>query len=244
MVANFSPVLGRHDKIALQFSGGKDSLACLYLMRGWLNRITVYWLNTGDPFPETLDLMKRIREMCPHFVEVTSDVQAVQDQFGIPSDLVPATRTMLGKIASGDGRLPIQDRFSCCFMTVTKPMHERMMADGITLIIRGQRDDDAFKAPVNSGHIENGIEYLFPISDWTGNDVMAYLTREGAPIPRFYEVMRSMPNCKCCSAWWDESRASYLKRYHYGAYIEYQAKLDTIRSAVEPLVRSYNEEIA
>ena len=52
--------LDRHDKIALQFSGGKDSLAVLYLCKEWWNKITVVWLNTGSAFPETIAQMEGI----------------------------------------------------------------------------------------------------------------------------------------------------------------------------------------
>ena len=35
-------------RVALAFSGGKDSQACLELLRPHLDRVTVYWLNTGS----------------------------------------------------------------------------------------------------------------------------------------------------------------------------------------------------
>lgn len=237
----------RHERIALQFSGGKDSLACLYLLRPCLDRITVYWLNSGNPFPETEALMANVRKMCPHFEEVRSDVQGVHEQYGIPSDIVPATSTMFGRIVAGDNRPVIQDRYSCCFLTRMKPMHERMIEDGITLVIRGQRNDDKLRAPIKSGYVEDmgeyGMEYLFPIEDWTEHQVLTYLREQDAPVPRFYEIMDSMPDCMGCSAYWDENRAAYLKRYHHEAYKAYQAKLDVIKQAVAPHIASFNEEI-
>jgi 3'-phosphoadenosine 5'-phosphosulfate sulfotransferase (PAPS reductase)/FAD synthetase len=48
-------------KAVLQFSGGKDSLACLLLLRPWWDRLTVMWVNTGAAFPETLELMEAVR---------------------------------------------------------------------------------------------------------------------------------------------------------------------------------------
>lgn len=237
------PIITRHERIALQFSGGKDSLACLYLLRPYWDRITVYWLNTGDAFPETLSVMKKIREMVPHFVEIESDVRKVHEIYGIPSDIVPESSTPLGRMAAG-GAPAIQGRYSCCFVTIMKPLHERMMADGITLIVRGQRADDQVKAPIVSGYVEEGIEYLFPIEDWSSGQVIKFLREQDAPIPRFYQMLDEAPDCMTCSGWWEKGAAKYLKRYHHEQYIEVQRRLDIINDAVGVHIKSFNNEVA
>ena len=56
-------IIERHERIALQVSGGRDSIACLYLMRPYWDRVTVYWLDTGAAYPETVSLMQRICDM-------------------------------------------------------------------------------------------------------------------------------------------------------------------------------------
>ena len=53
-------VLDKHKKIALQCSGGKDSLALLHLMWPFWDKLTVYWLDTGDSFPETEERMASV----------------------------------------------------------------------------------------------------------------------------------------------------------------------------------------
>ena len=67
--------LGGHERIALQVSGGRDSLACFYLLKdaGLLDKVTVYWVNTGDAFPETIEIMDLVRDMTPHFVEISGN---------------------------------------------------------------------------------------------------------------------------------------------------------------------------
>ena len=237
-----SDAIARHERIALQFSGGKDSLACLYLMRPWLDQITVYWLNTGRPYPETLRTLEAVKPFIPHFVEITSDVDAVHEQYGIPSDIVPASSTPLGRLV-GHNAPAIQDRYSCCFQTVMRPLHERMLADGVTLIIRGQRNDDPLKPALRSGMVDGGIEYLFPIEDWTARQVLAFLREQNAPVPRFYEVLDEAPDCLTCSAWWEKGAAKYLKRYHGDAYREVQARLELIRGAVGPHIQDFNDEV-
>ena len=236
-------VLDRHKRIALQLSGGKDSLACLYLLRPYLDRITVYWLNPGRTFPETVKTIETVREFIPHFVEIKGDVDAVHRQFGIPSDIVPSTATMFGAMMRGQEYI-IQDRYSCCFVTKMAPLHNRMIEDGITLIIRGQRKDDESKSPLQSGSTDNGIEYLFPIETWTAKQVMDFLNAKLATIPRFYEMLDEAPDCMTCSAWWEKGAAKYLKRYHYPAYLDLQGRLDAINRAVSEHIIHFNKEVS
>lgn len=236
-------IINRHERIALQLSGGKDSLACLYLLREHLGRITVYWLNTGRAFPETVQVIEAVRDFVPNLVEVAGNVDAVHQQFGIPSDIVPASATPIGNAVGHSAQL-IQDRYSCCFRTMMQPMHERMLADGITLIIRGQRNDDQLKPAVRSGTEEAGIEYLFPIEGWNQQQVMQYLREQGAPIPRFYEVLDEALDCMNCTAWWEKGAAKYMKRYHYPEYQEVQRRLDVINVAVSDHIAHFNKEVS
>lgn len=235
--------LQKHDRIALQLSGGKDSLACLYLMRPFLDRITVYWLNTGRAFPETVQTIDAAREFIPNFVEIKSDVDQVHRQMGIPSDIVPTSGTHAGHIFGHTAAL-IQDRYSCCFQTIMRPMHNRMIEDGITLIIRGQRNDDELKSPLRSGMTDNGIEFLFPIENWTAKQVIDFLNTKMAPIPRFYEMLEEAPDCMTCSAWWEKGAAKYLKRYHNPAYLDLQGRLDAINRAVSEHIVNFNKEVS
>ena len=236
-------ILDRHHKIALQFSGGRDSIACLYLLRPYLDRITVYWVNTGAAFPETLAIVDQVRALCPQFVEIAGDQPGVIAQFGLPSDIVPAAHTPIGVIGTGADLPLIQDRYSCCLRTIMLPLHERMRADGVTLIIRGQKAADRHKAPIASGHTEEGVEYLFPIEGWSTRQVMDYLTAEGAPIPRFYEMLDGAADCMTCSAWWENGAAKYLRRHHPAAYADVQHRLDIINQAVSAHIAHFNNEV-
>lgn len=234
----------RHDRIGLQLSGGKDSLTCLYLLRPFWDRITVYWLNTGAAFPETVDVMDIVRAEVPRFIEIDGKQPQIIQQFGIPSDIVPVSHTHDGLAVSGKQGPLIQDRYSCCIRVIMWPMAQRMIEDGITLVIRGQRADDVLKAPIRSGHIENGIEYLFPIEDWTADDVLGYLRAERLPLPRFYSMLKSAPDCMTCSGWWEEGAAKYLKAHHPDAHREVQARLDIINEAVSNHIIAFNKEIS
>lgn len=236
-------ILARHERIALQVSGGRDSIACLTLLKPHWDRLTIYWLDTGAAYPETVALMEKIAAQVPRFVRIEGRQPQVIEQFGLPTDILPANATPMGISGSGQG-VPMQDRYSCCLRSIMLPLHERMVADGITLIIRGQKNADRLKSPVRSGDVIDGIEYLFPIQDWDAHQVMRFLRDEDAPIPRFYEMLNGAPDCMTCSAWWEEGAAKYLKRYHHAQYLENQARLDIINKAVGEHIAAFNQEVA
>lgn len=235
-------IFDRHDKIAFEFSGGKDSLAALHLLHPYWDRFTVYWLNAGDAFPETLEIVEHVRA-CERikFVEVKSDVHAVIAEHGLPSDIVPCSSTPTGRLIDGDHNTLIQQRYDCCARTVMLPLHNRVIADGNTCIIRGQKKAD-HGVPVQGG-VHEGIELFNPLIDWKDEDVFAYLRDNGLPINPVYESMKTTPECMTCSAWWDDGRAAYMKSRHPDAYAKYQNRLHQIRVVVEPMIQAFNIEV-
>ncbi|WP_289242019.1 phosphoadenosine phosphosulfate reductase family protein [Delftia sp.] len=78
-------------RAALHFSGGKDSLACLYLLRPLVEQgLPVYWLSTGDTIPETRAVVDQVRAWIPDLRTVQTDVLAWKAAHGIPSDVTTA----------------------------------------------------------------------------------------------------------------------------------------------------------
>ena len=124
------------------------------------------------------------------------------------------------------------------------PLHARMVQDGISLIVRGQKNADRLKSTVRSGETHDGIEYLFPIEDWDNRKVMSFLQSVDAQIPRFYEMLNSAPDCMTCSAYWEEGAMAYLKRYHHSQYLENQKRLSIINTAVGEHIAAFNKEVA
>jgi 3'-phosphoadenosine 5'-phosphosulfate sulfotransferase (PAPS reductase)/FAD synthetase len=234
LVETMEALLARHERVALQFSGGKDSMAALFLLRPWLERITVYWLNTGDSFPETLSTIEATREQVdiPHFVEINSDARAWREQNGDPSDIVPTFSTPLARLM-GFGELKVSDRFDCCWSNVMRPMYERMKADGVTLIIRGTKAVDMPNLPVRSGQTVEGVEFFLPLEAWTHDDVLAYLAKVGAPLHSCYEDGFHGVDCMHCTAWWNEGHFRFLKKNHPQTFKVVFDRVASIAGAVD-----------
>lgn len=226
-------VIKKHSKIALQFSGGRDSFAVLHLMRPYWDRLTVYHLNSGNQYPEVTAAVQRVAEMVPNFKEIEGSVKHVHDIVGWPSDLVPVENTKFAHQYAGKRKDVLIDRYTCCFLAIMRPMHEAMVQDGITLIIRGQRNDDADIGPMRSGSKANGFEFLFPIEDWSAKQVMRYLKELNVELPPFYdEGLTSTPDCLHCTAWLEHGAIPYLRKHYPLEYNIVSTRLHRIREAV------------
>jgi phosphoadenosine phosphosulfate reductase len=225
-------VFQRHRNVALSFSGGKDSLALLHLMRPYWDHLTVYWLNPGNPFPETVELMDRVRAMVPNFKEVAGRQPEVIAADGWPSDVVPQGYTTDGNTVFGATPFKVQSRLSCCFRALMWPAFEAMRADGVDCILRGKREDEADKTRIQSGYVADGIELVFPLMHWSAQDVVNYLHAVGVALPKFYEHAGHSLDCMDCTAWWGEGLSRYLKHEHPVHFAEYSRRVGLIKSAV------------
>jgi phosphoadenosine phosphosulfate reductase len=229
----------RHERIALQFSGGKDSIACLLLMERYLDRVTVYHLDPGESYPELMPTIEWAKRTAPRFKMVASS----RPYGTIPSDVVPTSSTSFGIIAGSEIGPVLIDRFTCCAHTIMMPLHRAMKDDGVTLVIRGQKASDRYKAPFGSGSVDDGIEYLFPLETWSDREVLAFVREHKGPLPSFYDELPSGPDCMTCSAWWDERRLSYLKRHHPGEHSIVRSRLEFIRDRIGRHTASLDAEL-
>jgi phosphoadenosine phosphosulfate reductase len=234
--------LDQHTKIALAFSGGKDSLALVYLLRPHLDRITIYHLDTGDLLPEIHDIVEHVRGFAPNFVDVRSAVAGWIETNGLPTDLLPFAAHDIGRFA-GQEQIRTVPRYACCYANLMLPLWERIAADSITLLIRGTKAVDLKRLPAVSGTVHDGVEIWHPIEDWTHERVLAYLRSVNAPHNRIYDHMTNAPECARCSAWWGEGRAAYLAEYHPELLADYARRLRAVTGEILGSVNDLNREL-
>lgn len=226
----------RHEKVALMFSGGKDSIACLHLIADYLDRTLVVWVNTGASFPEIEDFMQDVRESVPYFLEIKTNQPASIKSKGYPVDVVPVNYTDLGQLVTGIKDFKLRSYFECCSENFWIPCDAEIRKLGITGVIRGQRNSEKHRAPIQSGHVQDGIEYNFPIESWTDEEVLAYLRSKGVTIDERLAMSHSSLDCWNCTAYMAESadRFKYIKKHYpvkYQSIVEIVKKIDNVITA-------------
>lgn len=231
-------VFNRHSRIAFQFSGGKDSLALLLKMQDYWDRMTVYHLDSGDQHPETTALIKRVSDQMVPVEIIQGNVSAVKQAFGLPADVVPWDHTRIAMDANV-GKYPLmQDRVSCCYRSIMWPLHQQMINDGVTLIVRGQKNRDAMRGDLQSGDCVEGFEFLFPFSDMSDDDCFNILIEHGVEVPSYYsQGLTHSGDCLGCTAWTtEERRGKYLREFFPQKYETYRRQIREIASAVVQVI--------
>lgn len=218
---------------ALQFSGGKDSLAILHLYRDQLDTILVAWVNTGAAYPATIAQMNAIAQTVPHFLEIQSDQPAQIEEYGFPSDVVPLHSTSIGRAwVKSETTYRIQDSFNCCAANRWLPMRTVMKERGITKVIHGQRRAEKYTVPITNGIVIDGVEYILPIEDWTDAQVFAYLKENNVSLPDYYAKGEGKSHdCWSCTGYLDEDQ-SRIRNLPREQYAEVMRRLDTIDEAI------------
>ena len=225
-------------KLGLAFSGGKDSLACLLMHKEQLENITVFWVNTGKNYPETLKIVDFAKSIAPNFIEVIVDRVGQNDYNGIPADVVPINWTVAGQIIAGEKPIKIQSYLQCCFENISQPLHNAAKAHGITHLIRGQRNDEEYKGTSRNGDVVDGITYLHPIENWTAFEVLQYISQH-MELPSHYNLKHSSLDCFDCTAYQKVTKdvSLYRKSNHpelHKLFLARKEKLDSaIREALE-----------
>lgn len=206
--------LDRHEKIALMFSGGRDSIACLELYRAYLDKITVVWVNTGANFPEIEEYMDQLN--VPNFVEVRTNQPLSIELNGHPVDVLPVNYSSIGQAVTSHKNIKLRTYFDCCAENQWIPAHLKIEELGITCVIRGQRQAESHKNPIKSGEVLDGVEYVFPILNWSDQDVLEYLKSKNIEITERLSMSHSSLDCWNCTAYVADSkeRFKYIKKHY------------------------------
>lgn len=215
---------------AIAFSGGKDSMACLHLMRGELN--CAIFVDAGYSFPETLAMVDYAETIIPvHRVKV--DRKAYTREWGIASDIVPIDWTHAGHHMTTPKNVMVQSYLQCCFDNIAMPLVNKAKEIGVTHLVYGQRNEEGHKATSRDGDLVAGMVRLHPIEDWSSQDVLSYLFTKMA-IPTHYAIEHSSLDCYDCAAYRSESRdkIAYMKQRHPEKFSAYEANRNAINDAI------------
>ena len=185
------------------------------LIKNQLPDITVLWADTGDSFPETHAQIEQVKALCPNFIIVKGDQPGVIDRGGYPVDVMPMRNHQGIARMTQQVRPKLQGFLECCMSSFLMPMHAKAIELGATMIIRGQKLADAQKSPVRSGDVIDGIEYWFPIEDWTDDQVMEFV-KDSPLLPAHYSEANTGLDCMHCTAYLADNqwKLNYLKKHY------------------------------
>lgn len=220
-------------KIGLAFSGGKDSLACVYLNLHRIKDITVLFVNTGKLLPETLNVVEHVKRLCPNFIEINVDKDLQNSKCGYPSDLVPVNWTEQGQLINGKKHIKIQSYIDCCFNNITFPLYKKAKELEITDLILGQRNEESYKSTSKDGDIVYGMKRLHPIENWSSNDVIEFL-KSKINIPEHFNFEHSSIDCYDCTGFLNKTKdiKFFLKKKYPEKFNEFKHKVIQIKQAI------------
>lgn len=212
---------------ALAFSGGKDSMACLHLLRDSLD--CAIYVDTGFSYPETLELVSYANSIVPVHI-----VKSERNGEGLPSDIVPIDWTTLGQQIAGKKSVKVQSYLGCCYESISAPIIKKAQELGVTELVYGQRNDENRKAPSRDGDVVFGMIRRHPIENWTADEVVAYLATK-MEIPAHYAIKHSSLDCYDCTAYRKDStdRIEWMRAEHPDLYQRYASRATLLDSALK-----------
>jgi len=162
-------------KAALQFSGGKDSLALVFHLQALLPYIDVLMLDTGDMTEAAYENAQLVKQIAPHFKVIETDSKAHRKESGDPTSA---------------------NWLNCCLANIWAPMAEYLYANGYKQVFRGTKRCDPYLHGVTPGDVVQGVIYTLPLWEWSDEDVRTYL---GTKMPEQYlNGAKGMPDCVSC----------------------------------------------
>lgn len=227
--------------IGIEFSGGKDSLAVLYLMREHLPEATVYFGDTGIVYPHVIAFVHETCDRLGANLKVVRPPVAIADfqrDFGLPSDIVPVecSPEMQPYLKTPVG-VRIQSPLSCCGAMLWEPLEAAIRADGVTTVVRGSKKADGHVGVPDGFTDATGVTYSSPIWDWSDDQVFAYLKEVGATLPPHYEEVNNSFDCYACTAFLTHSaarqRLEWTRRNYPKLWPEIEMKMRTLRHVTE-----------
>lgn len=223
----------------LQFSGGKDSTALLYLARPYLERITVVFVETGATFPH---VVKHIHQTCEKLGAKLVTIRPPVDVFqhtqenGLPSDIVPVEATALAQVFLKPPPAQILQPYTqCCGAMIWEPMLKYTMDNGVDLVLRGSKACDQ-RVGIGPKNLVEGITYESPLWDWSDDDVYAYLREQGAELPDHYPEINDSLDCWICTAHLahhGDQKMHYIKKNYPDLWPVVADRMNRVRGVIE-----------
>lgn len=170
-------------KLAVAFSGGKDSLVAVHLAMRINPKLPVIFTNTTVEFPETILFVEKLA----HDWKLNLNVATPRKGFF--------------RMVSEKGWANHEDRW-CCKPCKENPALEFMLKEDIQAEITGTtRTESIYRRSLTPIKLPKKEPYLIrvnPIYDWNQQEVWAYIRQNNLPFNPLYSRGFRRIGCWCC----------------------------------------------
>lgn len=180
------------DRMAVAFSGGKDSEVVLHLVRQLAPEVLVVFNNTGVEYPETVRFVKKLEQEWGLNLLTTHPEKTFWQcvgQYGFP-----------GNKHGGEGK-------QCCYWLKEKPMlftirEQKLLGvfTGLTAVENRIRMFNARDKGTCYYDSKNRIQKVHPILWWTEEEVWAYIRQNNLPYNPAYDRGAKRIGCAPCTS--------------------------------------------
>ena len=224
----------------IYFSGGKDSLAVLHQYKDDPKLSKVFFCDTGHSYPHMLDFVINTCEKFKVPLQIISpkiDIDLYQEQFGLPSDIIPITRSPEFIGINKKKQQKIQSLFSCCSSLFWNPLKDAVLAGTDRIVFRGIKEADEH-GTVGGDFIDDmGIRWVNPIWTCSDDEVFAYLKENQIELASHYKETRSGFHCLYCTAHThssnDNERLTWTKKHYPKLWPRIKERFERVNLAIK-----------
>ncbi len=219
-------LLAATDKVAVAFSGGRDSLVALHLARQLKPDIPVMLVNTTIEFPESLAYVRQLAldwQLNYHEVRPRVNFWRLTEEQGLPV-AGRGNTTFMRDLSQASG---VKLSNSCCRRMKETPARQFYREHGVEGVVTGLRVSESLMRKLNfadygalrySGTYNTLISW--PIYAWTDRDIAAYVERHALPLNPIYGLGYQRVGCWACmqDMFYRDSRLFTLQEQHPHLY--------------------------
>ena len=215
-----------NDKIYASYSGGKDSLTMLDIIRRFVDKnIPAVFCNTGNEYPETVKFVRQTDNLIT--VRPEMQIKHIIEKYGFPlvskeqsQYIRQAKHTNSEKLRNirlygsinGIGKIAERWKFlinapfdvseKCCYFLKKKPFDKFRKESGLYPIVGTMAGESRlrFQKWLKTGcnSFETKMVASYPLSIWTENDVWEYIRKFNLPYNPIYDMGVKRTGCVVC----------------------------------------------
>ncbi|MEM3771969.1 MAG: phosphoadenosine phosphosulfate reductase family protein [Candidatus Micrarchaeia archaeon] len=169
-------------KLAVAFSGGKDSLVVLHLVLQEDPEPLVVFNNTTIEFPETVVYVKRLEK-----------------ELGLKINIVHPEKPFFELVK--EYGWASHGRRWCCGMVKDRPAENFIKKSGLNVEVTGiTRYESRYRRCVKPLSIftNSSLVRINPVYDWNDREIWDYIRSNGLPYNPLYDLKYQRIGCWCC----------------------------------------------